>query len=108
MDRFDPVRLQEAMARHGYTQADLAERLDLQRVTVSRWMNGHREPHPVRIRQMARILQVSEAYLTGAEPETETAADAFRRAKAICRSCAGEWTGKQKGELIRLLAGRIE
>lgn len=40
------------------TQGELAERLGVARVSVNAWETGRSEPHPKRLRQMARLAGV--------------------------------------------------
>jgi len=61
-------RLKELRINAGLRQQDVAEMLNVARVTYSNYERGTREPGKEILSQLARIYHVSIAYLTG---ETE-------------------------------------
>lgn len=59
-----------------YTQEDLADMLNVNNNTISKWENGTQEPRAKRVTEIARILGTTTAYLLGdtdemKEKETE-------------------------------------
>ena len=46
-----------------YSQEELAERLNVHSVTISKWENGLQMPHPKTIAELARILGTTRDYL---------------------------------------------
>lgn len=48
-----------------YTQEELAEKMNVHSVTISRWENGTQEPHSRRVSELAKILGTTPAYLLG-------------------------------------------
>lgn len=48
-----------------YTQEELAEKMNVHNITISKWENGIQEPHSKRVAELARILGTSTAYLLG-------------------------------------------
>lgn len=48
-----------------YTQEELAEKMNVHNITISKWENGIQEPHSKRVTELARILGTSTAYLLG-------------------------------------------
>lgn len=59
-------RLVESMAAAGYkSQDDLAKELNIQRQTISNYMNGARTPNTYTLKQLCKALGVSADYLIG-------------------------------------------
>jgi len=56
-------RLRDVLLRHGLTPHDVAERLDVDRKTVERWITMGRTPYPRHRHAIAAIVGDSEAYL---------------------------------------------
>ena len=48
-----------------YTQEELAEKMNVHNITISKWETGVQEPHSKRVAELARILGTSTAYLLG-------------------------------------------
>lgn len=51
------------------TQRELAQKLDVSEVTVSRWLNGERSPSRSNLENIAKALGVPPSYLFGNEEE---------------------------------------
>ena len=56
------VRLRNALAAGGITQATLAETLHVDAKSVERWITKDRVPHPTTRAQVARLLGQDESY----------------------------------------------
>lgn len=48
-----------------YTQEELAEKMNVHNITISKWENGIQEPHSKRVAELARVLGTTTAYLLG-------------------------------------------
>ena len=48
-----------------YTQEELAEKMNVHNITISKWENGIQEPHSKRVSELARVLGTTPAYLLG-------------------------------------------
>ena len=56
-----------------FTQEELAEKMNVHNITISKWENGAQSPHSNRISELAQILGTTPAYLLGDtdSPEAE-------------------------------------
>ena len=59
------IRLKEAMDIRGLRAVDLIDRTGIPKVTLSYYMSGKTEPKADRIYTLAKVLDVSEAWLMG-------------------------------------------
>ena len=48
-----------------YTQEELAEKMNVHSITISKWETGAQTPHGSRISELARVLGTTPAYLLG-------------------------------------------
>lgn len=65
-------RLIYARTRKGWTQDDMAERLNTSRTLISTWEQGHRKPRISRTAKLAEVLGVRlEWLLCGEDPVVE-------------------------------------
>ena len=67
-------RITQARADSGLSEKELAEKLGVDKTTVSNWESGRRQPSLERLMQIAGLLGVSAAYLLGEDdrmPHTE-------------------------------------
>lgn len=62
-------RLDNALKEAGYSQKRLAAEIGLSEMTISRYKSGERDPRYTDLKNMARVLNTSVAYLMG---ETDT------------------------------------
>ena len=61
------IRIKQELKVQGKKQVDLAKHLNVQKSTLSEWLNGHNEP-PMKISvDIALYLNVSTDYLLGVE-----------------------------------------
>ncbi len=69
--KLDTARISEAMARSGLSQSDVAERLQVSREAVSKWMRGESVPRPRRVLGLAQLLSLKfdDLYGPPAQPE---------------------------------------
>lgn len=63
------LRLREARRAAGFTQTELAGLVEVTQPTISSWELGETEPNIVKIRRLARVLNVTVGFLvdTGEE-----------------------------------------
>ena len=64
-------RLVEAMDRRGCRAVDLVEKTGIPKVTISYYMNGKTEPRADKLGMIAKVLDVSEAWLLGYDVEMQ-------------------------------------
>ena len=57
-----------------YSQEDLAEKLNVNNNTISKWENGSQEPRPKNVAELARVLGTTAAYLLGDTDNPDPAA----------------------------------
>ncbi|WP_302806726.1 helix-turn-helix domain-containing protein [Cloacibacillus porcorum] len=58
-------RLDNALKEAGYSQKRLAAEIGLSEMTISRYKSGERDPRYTDLKNMARVLNTSVAYLMG-------------------------------------------
>lgn len=61
--------LKNAIKKAGLTQAELAARLDVSTITVSRWVRGEIEPPISTVKELAQILSCSVQEILGLESQ---------------------------------------
>lgn len=74
-------RLTEAMNRRGFTQAALAQQLDVSAASVSSWCGGTKRPNVGRLESIADLLGVSPGYLQFGEGAVQGPNEAELRAQ---------------------------
>lgn len=62
-------RMKEARLKNHLTQEELAEKLNTDKVQISRWEQGRKIPRAERIAEIAQILNTSVDYLMGLSDE---------------------------------------
>ena len=63
-------RIYELRQSFGWTQVQLAEKLNITKQTVSNWENDNIQPSIEMLIKLTKIFNVSSDYLLGLEPET--------------------------------------
>lgn len=92
-------RLKEELFRNGMKQRDLADKVSVSEVSMSRYFNGTRTPKGPILVEMARVLNTTPEYLTGTEGLVHPDI-AFASARISVRTHGAQWTHEQKRELI--------
>lgn len=64
-------RLNEAIKLKGKKQIDLVQGTGVNKSTISRYLRGEREPKQTALLKLARVLDVSEAWLLGFDVSME-------------------------------------
>lgn len=91
--------LKEELLRNGMKQRDLADKVSVTEVSMSRYCNGMRTPRGPILVEMARVLNTTPEYLMGTEGLVHPDI-AFARARISVRTYGAQWTNEQKRELI--------
>lgn len=78
-------RLKDALYALGITQKELAKRIGVNPVTVSRYLSGGQFPDPELIPPLCRALKVSSDWLFGLEGENDSMASRAAAFKKIAR-----------------------
>lgn len=73
-------KLVQLRKRKGWSQEDLAEKLDVSRQAISRWENGSALPDADNLRQLSHLYGVSTDYLLNDEYESD---DDLPRVKSV-------------------------
>lgn len=68
-------RIYEQRTLHGWSQIQLASRLNITKQTVSNWENGNIQPSIEMLIRLARLFQVSTDYLLGLDELTQLNVD---------------------------------
>jgi|Deesub1362A_J573_1020465.scaffolds.fasta_scaffold00112_62 transcriptional regulator with XRE-family HTH domain len=66
-------RLRKAREARGWTQSQLAAKLNVSDATISRYEKGVRYPDPEMLKRLAFVLEASVDYLVGNEPHNPDA-----------------------------------
>jgi transcriptional regulator with XRE-family HTH domain len=53
--------LEQALKETRLKQKDLADKLGVSTITVSRWVNGHQDPRPLQLQELCDLLNKSPA-----------------------------------------------
>lgn len=63
-------RLKRAVKNSDMNQAELADKIGVDRTSISHWQRGKHTPNPEQIQKLAKALGVTSDYLLGLEKET--------------------------------------
>lgn len=96
------TRLREEMIRNNMNQSQLAEKVGVTIVSMSRYVNGSRTPRAITLQKMALALGVTPEYLLG-KTDTEHQDITFAKVRISIKESGHRWTGTQIRELINLL-----
>ena len=96
-------RLSDLLEQRGITQRELAEKVGVTEVSMSRYINGGRTPQAPILANIAKELNTTSAYLLGQDSEdTDPEIVYYRTQRAIARH-ADKWSSKQKADLVNAL-----
>ncbi|MCI8609025.1 MAG: helix-turn-helix domain-containing protein [Firmicutes bacterium] len=68
-------RLRTALTQRGLSQQALAEQTGIPKSSISQYLSGYAKPKQDRVRDMARVLAVNEAWLFGYDVPMEKSSD---------------------------------
>lgn len=83
------------------TQKELAKRVQITEATLSRYMNGEREPKSEVVANLATALHTTTDYLLGVENEDEEFS--YPRVSRILARNVNSYSTEQKNKLVKLL-----
>lgn len=107
MSKIFGERLSNLLKESNITQKELAMIIGINEATISRYINGEREPKPKTIANIATILNTSSDYLLGIEEnETKDNIDYPYIKKIIARN-VNNLTENEKKELITVILDHI-
>ncbi len=95
-------RISDLLQKNGLTQRELAEKIGVTEVSMSRYISGDRTPKGPIIANIALALHTTSDYLLGQEVEDDAELEYYRTQRAIARN-ANKWTKKQKADLVNAL-----
>ena len=95
-------RISELLDQYGLTQRELAERVGVTEVSMSRYIRGDRMPRGPILANIAAALHTTPEYLLNQEADDDSELVYYRTQRAIARN-AKKWTNKQKVDLISAL-----
>lgn len=92
-------RITEIMLKQNITQKKLAEIINLNEPTLSRYINGLREPKPDVLANIATTLHTTSDYLLGIETDDFN----YPKIKRLLARNANKMSSAEKRELINAL-----
>ena len=102
MKGLNPKKLRAELHKRGITQRELARRMGVNEVTVSRYFSGERLPKGHLIDSLAAELRTTPEYLADLDM-LETPSEAFNKARTAIMTDSKNWSQRQKKELIDYL-----
>ncbi|SFU94196.1 helix-turn-helix domain-containing protein [Butyrivibrio sp. M55] len=99
------TRISDLLKQNGLTQKELADKVGITYVSMSRYISGDRIPKGPVIASLATALHVDAGYLLGINTEeNDSELEFYRTQRAIARN-AKYWTPKQKADLVNAIMG---
>lgn len=95
-------RIAELLEKNSMTQRELAERVGVTEVSMSRYISNDRTPKGPVIANIATALHTTSDYLLGTESDEDFETEYYRIHRLIARNAA-QMTKKQRNELIHVL-----
>lgn len=95
-------KISELCKQQGIKQKELAEKVGVTQVSMSRYVTGERVPRLNTLKEIAKILKTTPEYLMDCESNEDTE-QVYYRARRIVICNSKNWTMKQKAELINTL-----
>jgi len=95
-------RISELLNQYGLTQRELAAKVGVTEVSMSRYIKGKRSPRGPILANIAAALHTTPEYLLNQEAEEDSELVYYRTQRAIARN-AKNWTKKQKADLVTAL-----
>ena len=97
------ARISDLLEQQGLSQHELAEKIGVTDVSMSRYISGGRTPKGPIIANIAKVLHTSSDYLLGHEVESDDPEiEYYRTQRAIARN-ANKWSAKQKADIVYAL-----
>ena len=102
MDNIIGTRISELIEKNGLTQRELAEKIGVTEVSMSRYIRGERVPRGPIVSNLAVALHTTADYILGREIDEDPELVYYRTQRDIARN-AINWTSKQKADLVNAL-----
>ena len=96
-------KILELCKQRGLKQRDLANKIGITEVSVSRYIRGTRVPNANIIKKMAEVLEVSAGEILGEKDKTEEESEKFNNAYNTIKEIKDKLTVEEKMKLVRLL-----
>lgn len=100
-------RIADLLEQKNISQRELAERVGVTEVSMSRYINGSRIPKGPILGNIANVLGVTTDFLLGIESQDNAHTpdtDYYAAQRAIARN-AGKWNNQQKADLVNAIFG---
>ena len=97
------ARISDLLDQQGLSQRELAEKVGVTEVSMSRYIKGERTPKAPIIANIARALHVTSDYLLGHVGEEDDPELEYYRIQRMIARNAKKWTKKQKADLVNAL-----
>ena len=97
------TRISELLEQRGISQRELADRVGVSEVSMSRYINGGRTPKAPTLVNIAKELHTTSDYLLGHEVESEDPELVYYRTQRAIARNAKNWSKKQKADLVNAL-----
>ena len=95
-------RIADLLKKSGLTQRELADKVGVTEVSMSRYISGDRTPKGPVIANIANALHTTSDYLLGTEEKSDFDSEYYQIHRLIARN-AQYMTRKQKTELVNAL-----
>ena len=95
-------RISELLNQYGLSQRELADKVGVTEVSMSRYIRGERTPRGPILANIAAALHTTPEYLMDLEADEDSELVYYRTQRAIARN-AKNWTQKQKADLVTAL-----
>ena len=95
-------RIAELLEKNGLTQREMAEKVGVTEVSMSRYISNDRTPKGPVIANIATALHTTSDYLLGTEEVGDFESEYYKIHRLIARN-ASQMTRKQRNELINAL-----
>ena len=97
------TRISDLLDQQGLSQRELADKVGITQVSMSRYISGARTPKAPDLANIAKVLHTTSEALLGIETDnTDAEIEYYRTQRAIARN-AKNWTRKQKADLVNAL-----
>ena len=97
------TRISNLLEQQGLSQRELADKIGVTEVSMSRYIRGDRTPKGPIISNIAKVLHTSSDYLLGQEVENEDPELVYYRTQRAIARNAKNWSKKQKANLVNAL-----
>jgi transcriptional regulator with XRE-family HTH domain len=96
-------KILELSKQKGITQRDLANKIGITEVSISRYIHGTRIPNANIIKKIAEVLEVSVGEILGEKDKTEEETEKFDIVYNTIKEIKDKLTIDEKMKIVRLL-----